>query len=69
MPLIDANEYIFRFGKYKDEFYGDVRDVDPWYIKWCNESIDWFELDDDEADYIESMCQLSDKPTDPLDFT
>lgn len=69
MALIDTDEYTFEFGKYKGQFYGDVLDIDPWYIKWCNESIEWFKLADNEADYVESMCAISDHPSDPLDFT
>ena len=69
MTTIDTDEFVFNFGKYKTWYCGDVRDIDPWYIKWCNESIGWFNLEDAEEEYVESMCAITDRPSDPLDYT
>jgi len=38
-------DYIFTFGKHKDEYIRDVLETDPSYIIWCADNIDWFDLD------------------------
>ena len=34
------------FGKYKGKSIATILSADPSYLVWCNENIDWFELDD-----------------------
>lgn len=53
--LIDPEEYHFTFGKYKSEFYGDVREKDPHYIQWCDDNLHWFNLTDEEREYIDNL--------------
>ena len=38
-------DYIFTFGKHKDEYIRDVLETDPSYIIWCNDNINWFEVE------------------------
>ena len=42
--VVDGN-YVFTFGKYKGRIVDDC--YDPGYLLWCDENIDWFELDDE----------------------
>lgn len=53
--FIDPDEYVFNFGKYKGEFYGDVRDKVPQYIQWCDDNLHWFKLSDEEREYIDEL--------------
>lgn len=53
--LIDPEEYVFTFGKYKGDFYGDVREKDCTYIQWCDDNLHWFNLPDDEREYIDEL--------------
>jgi hypothetical protein len=54
-PPIDPDEYVFTFGKYKGKFYGDIREQWPQYIQWCDDALDWFNLPDDEREYIDEL--------------
>lgn len=42
--VIDEN-YIFTFGKYRDELLHDIIFTDPNYVLWCADNINWFDLD------------------------
>lgn len=55
--FIDTKNYTFRFGKYKDELYEDVLALDPFYIQWCAESIEWFTLSPDDQEIVDLLCE------------
>ena len=55
MYKLIGDDYIFGFGKHKGEKILDVMDYDPQYVKWCNENLDWFDLDVDMLDELEVL--------------
>lgn len=36
---------VFVFGKYKGKSVSQVLDINPRYVQWCLETIEWFKLD------------------------
>lgn len=66
--FIEPEEYVFGFGKHRGMTYLDVREIDPWYIQWCAESIEWFKLTPDEKEYVDELVDEQSGPTDELDF-
>lgn len=53
---IDPAEYTFPFGKYKNTTYVAVKEFDPYYIQWCDDSLNWFTLPKAERDDIDALC-------------
>ena len=49
--MIITRKYTFTFGKYKDANILDVCDSDAKYVLWCEDNIDWFELNVDVGNY------------------
>ena len=43
-------EYRFTFGKHNGELLKDILEIEPEYILWCSDDIDWFDLDTDVYD-------------------
>ena len=52
VEYIDIDNFVFTFGIYKGIEYDDVRHDDPNYIIWCNDNIDWFNIDDEELEAL-----------------
>jgi hypothetical protein len=44
---------ILSFGKYEGQTIKDVIRVDPDYILWCIDNIEWFELDEEAEEELE----------------
>jgi hypothetical protein len=44
---------VLGFGKYKGQTIKDVIRVDPDYILWCVDNIEWFELDEESEKELE----------------
>ncbi len=51
----------FWFGKYKNEIIEDYVYDEPSYIKWCLESVENFDLNDDDTNLVmNAYYELSD---------
>ena len=65
---IDAEKYIFTFGKHKGESYNKVFETNPGYIYWCHHNVEWFKLADEDMkcllDIIEERNHYNDNPCD-----
>ena len=49
--MIITKDYVFTFGKYKNANILDVCDSDAKYVLWCNDNIDWFNLNENTENY------------------
>jgi len=54
--VIDPSTFAFNFGKYRGQQYNDVIGIDPFYIQWCSESIEWFTLPPDDQAELDALC-------------
>lgn len=54
---ITDRKYVFTFGKYKGLDLEEVLEIDPQYVLYCQEKIDWFDLDHKLLDEAESGSQ------------
>ncbi len=56
-PVIRDRDYILPFGKYKGTSVGDVLELNPGYLLWAVENIEWFDL---HADILEEAEEVMD---------
>jgi len=38
---------LMPFGKYKNKLIADIADIDPEYLLWANNKVDWFKIESD----------------------
>ena len=48
------------FGKYKNLTIYEVLDLDPDYLEWALDTIDWFEVDEEVEKVLQSYDNLPD---------
>ena len=63
---ITDRKTILTFGRYKGYSVEDILEVDPQYLLFCQNKIDWFDLDHKILDEIEKP-DLRDNPIDMWD--
>jgi len=45
---MNTSNYTFNFGKYKGKPYNEVLGLNPHYIYWCHQNVEWFELSEND---------------------
>jgi hypothetical protein len=52
-------ETVVKFGKFKGEDYtcGQIMALEPSYLIWCDENIEWFNLDEDFRMEVEEAVE------------
>lgn len=45
----------FTFGKYKGEKVKDIMEQDDQYVRWCIDSVHFFELSEEALDYFHTI--------------
>ena len=49
------------FGKYKGQLVRDVLSDNPGYLRWANENIEWFQLDEEVARLVGEALDFQDR--------
>ena len=57
--MINPDDFVFDFGQYIGFGYREVLKIDPQYIQWCEENIQWFILSDVELGELEEALRES----------
>lgn len=53
-------DFILKFGKYEGKSIIQVVDVDPSYIKWCQDNVPYFDLSIDAFEYYSDKIEEQD---------
>lgn len=58
IKVINPDTYVFTFGKYKGETFEHVAYINPRYVRWCIQNVEWFKVDKEtEADILEEASR------------